>query len=139
VLSALVVRDAAAYAAVTAAYKLPQESETAAAARRAAVTTALLGAAQVPLETARACADVAALAAAVAARGNPNAASDAGIAALFAEAGAKGAAYNVRINVAALDDRSLGVPLLQEAQRLVEAASQHAADAVTRVEAALGA
>jgi glutamate formiminotransferase/formiminotetrahydrofolate cyclodeaminase len=138
-LSTLVVRDAEAYAEVSAAYKLPQEPEAAAATRNAAITTALLRAAQVPLETARACADVAAIAAAVAARGNTNAASDAGVAALLAEAGCKGAAFNVRINVAALEDRSLGAPLLKEAARLVEATGRHAADAIARVEAGLGA
>jgi glutamate formiminotransferase / formiminotetrahydrofolate cyclodeaminase len=136
-LSALVVRDAEAYAEVAAAYKLPQEPEAAAATRSAAVTTALLRAAQVPLETARACADVAELAAAVAARGNANAASDAGVAALLAEAGCKGAAFNVRINVAALEDRSVGAPLVDEAARLGEATGRRAADTVARVEAGL--
>jgi glutamate formiminotransferase / formiminotetrahydrofolate cyclodeaminase len=136
-LSALAVRDAEAYAAVAAAYRLPQEPESAAAARSLAVTTALLDAAQVPLETARACAEVAELAAAVAARGNANAASDAGIAALLAEAGCKGAALNVRINVAALDDRSPGTGLVQEAQRLVRTTVERAGEAAARVEGIL--
>ena len=136
-LSALVVRDAEAYADVSAAYKLPQEPESA-VTRNTAVTTALLRAAQVPLETARACADVAELAVAVATRGNTNAASDAGVAALLAEAGCKGAAFNVRINVAALDDRSLGATLVDEAARLVRVTSERAAEAVARVEAGLG-
>jgi glutamate formiminotransferase / formiminotetrahydrofolate cyclodeaminase len=139
VLSALVVRDAEAYAEVTAAYKLPQEPEAAAVTRGAAVTAALLRAAQVPLETARACADVADLAATVAVRGNTSAASDAGVAALLAEAGCKGAAFNVRINVAALEDRSLGAALLEQATGLVESATRRAADAVARVEATIGA
>jgi glutamate formiminotransferase/formiminotetrahydrofolate cyclodeaminase len=138
-LSALVARDAEAYAAVAAAYKLPQEPEAAAAVRREAVTAALLRAAAVPLETARACAAVAELALVVAARGNTNAASDAGIAALLADAGCKGAAFNVRINVAALDDRSLGAPLLEEANRLADTTSRRTAEAVATVEANLGA
>src|SRR6478672_6137630 len=54
-LSSLVARDAAAYAAVAAAYKLPKEPETAAVVRANAITQALLAAAAVPLETARAC------------------------------------------------------------------------------------
>jgi glutamate formiminotransferase/formiminotetrahydrofolate cyclodeaminase len=137
-LSALVARDAEAYAAVAAAYKLPQEPEAAAAVRHEAVTAALLRAAAVPLETARACAAVAELAIVVAARGNTNAASDAGIAALLADAGCKGAAFNVRINVAALEDRSLGADLLQEANRLAETTSRRAAEAVAAVEANLG-
>jgi glutamate formiminotransferase/formiminotetrahydrofolate cyclodeaminase len=138
-LAALVVRDAEAYAEVAAAYKLPQQPEAAATTRGAVVTAGLLRAAQVPLETARACAEVAELAAALAARGNTNAASDAGVAALLADAGCRGAAFNVRINVAALEDRSLGATLVDEATRLVEATSRHAAEAVARVEAGLGA
>src|SRR5688572_32734213 len=46
--------------------------------RTDAIDGALVGAAQVPLETARACSAVAALAAVAAERGNTNAASDAG-------------------------------------------------------------
>jgi glutamate formiminotransferase/formiminotetrahydrofolate cyclodeaminase len=138
-LAALVARDAEAYAEVAAAYKLPQESEAAAATRQTAVTTALIRAAQVPLETARACADVADLAAVVAEKGNTNAASDAGVAALLAEAGCKGAAFNVRINVAALDDRSAGAALLEDIRGLVARTQQRAAEAVQRVEAGLGA
>ena len=137
-LSSLVARDAAAYAAVAEAYKLPKEPDSAAAARRAAVTAALLEAAAVPLETARACARVAQLAAVVAQHGNTNAASDAGVAALLAEAGARGASYNVRINVASLDDKSVGAPLLDELARILSETSAHADRATAAVEAHLG-
>lgn len=133
-LSALVARDADAYAQVTEAYKLPQEPEAAATARREAVTAALLGAAQVPLATARACADVAALTVVVAARGNTNAASDAGVAALLADAACRGAMLNVRINVAALDDRTPGGPLLAEGARLVAATARSTAETIAAVD-----
>jgi glutamate formiminotransferase/formiminotetrahydrofolate cyclodeaminase len=63
--------------------------------------------------------------------------SDAGVAALLAEAACKGAAYNVRINVASLDDKSLGAPLVAEAMRLVKEASRHAGEAVAAVERAI--
>jgi glutamate formiminotransferase/formiminotetrahydrofolate cyclodeaminase len=119
-LAALVARDAEAYAAVAAAYKLPADTPELAAIRTAKVDAALLAAAAVPLETAAACADVAELALAVAERGNTNAASDAGIAALLADAGCVGASYNVRINVGSLSDRSLGAQLADDARRFVE-------------------
>ena len=77
-LTALIERDAASYAAVSTAYRLPKEPAGAAAARKVAIDTALLGAAAVPLETARACRRVADLAATLAMQGNPNAVSDAG-------------------------------------------------------------
>lgn len=136
-LSKLVARDADAYGAVSAAYKLPREPDSALAQRRAAITTALLGAAEVPLETARLCAQAAELASSVAAKGNSNAVTDSGVAALLASAGCKGAAYNVRINVASLDDRTLGQHLENEVTSLVEAAERHAAEACGYVERAL--
>ena len=136
-LAALVAADADSYTAVTDAYRLPKEPEDAAAVRRAAVERALLGAARVPLDTARACAEVARLAADCAERGNTNAVSDAGVAALLAAAATRGAAYNVRINIAALEDRGVGEPLAREAVALVEQATAHAARAAAAVERAL--
>jgi glutamate formiminotransferase/formiminotetrahydrofolate cyclodeaminase len=137
-LAVLAARDAEAYGAVSAAYKLPKEPAEAAARRKEAITAALLGASRVPLETARACAQVAELAATVAEEGNSNAASDAGVAALLADAACRGAAYNVRINVAALDDRSAGQELVDEARRCTETASRFAATATAAVELAIG-
>jgi glutamate formiminotransferase/formiminotetrahydrofolate cyclodeaminase len=136
-LSGLVARDATAFAAVAAAHKLPKEPAAAGAARSAAVTRALLMAAEVPLETARACARVAQLAVAVAEKGNTNAASDAGVAAVLAEAACKGASYNVRINVASLDDKSSGVSMLDEVRKLVARTSEYAARATAAAERAM--
>jgi glutamate formiminotransferase/formiminotetrahydrofolate cyclodeaminase len=138
-LSALVQRDAQSYTAVAEAYKMPKEPADAAAARAKAIEAALLGASEVPLETARACAEVAELAERTARLGNTNAVSDAGVGALLAEAACKGAAYNVRINVVALENPSAGRHLAEEASKIVERASKHAAAAVALVEKALGA
>ena len=115
----LVSNDAIVYTDVSTAYRMPKNNEAEIDARKQAITTALLAAAEVPLETARACAGVADLAADVAAKGNSNAITDAGVASLLADAGCKAAAYNVRINIASLDDRGRGEHLVQEAQELV--------------------
>ncbi|HSA57688.1 MAG TPA: formimidoyltransferase-cyclodeaminase, partial [Gemmatimonadaceae bacterium] len=136
-LTTLVARDARAYQAVTLAYKLPKEPADAAARRSAAVDDALVGAAEVPLETARACAAVAELAATVARQGNVNAVSDAGVAALLAEAACRGAAYNVRINVSSMSDRARGAPLARDAQELVARTARHAKETTDAVEAQL--
>ena len=138
-LTALVARDATAYDGVMNAYKLPKETDEQLAARTAAIDTALVHAAQVPLDTAKACAAVARLAATAATKGNSNAVSDAGVAALLAEAGCKGAAYNVRINVSSLSNRALGAPLLDELAGVVRDAMQHVGVATAAVEAAIGA
>jgi glutamate formiminotransferase/formiminotetrahydrofolate cyclodeaminase len=137
-LSALVARDAAAYGLVTDAYKLPSEPEDAANRRKTAITDALLGAAEVPFETARACADVAELAATCALKGNTNAVSDAGVAALLADAACRGAVYNVRINVSSLEDKSRGAGLIQEANQLLARTKQYVEQATGAVEAAIG-
>ena len=130
-------KDSEAYAAVSAAYKLPKDSDTAVKARDEAITKSLLGAAEVPLETARLCAQAAELAATVAAKGNSNAITDAGVAAMLAEAGCRGAAYNVRVNVMSLSDRSLGAHLEAEAMSLVALAESNAKEACAQVERAL--
>jgi len=137
-LSALVVKDAASYDAVSSAYKLPGEPDDAGAHRKAAITKALLGAAEVPLETARACADVAELCAIVAVKGNTNAISDAGVGALLADAACRGAVYNVLINVSALDDRSLGAGLVEEATQLRARTRDRVQLATDAVERAIG-
>jgi len=125
-LGGLVERDAKSYEAVMNAYKLPNEPAAASAARTKAIDNALVGAAAVPLETARACADVAELASLVGEKGNTNAISDAGVAALLAEAACKGAVLNVRINVASMTDKALGIGLLKEAQQMLAQASKAA-------------
>jgi glutamate formiminotransferase/formiminotetrahydrofolate cyclodeaminase len=137
-LSSLMKRDAEAYSQVMGAYKLPGESPADAAVKKEAMTNALLGAAEVPLETARACVRVLELAAAVAARGNTNAVSDAGVAALLAEAACKGAVYNVRINVSALEDKSKGARLVSECGRLLELAVERVQSVTALVERAIG-
>jgi glutamate formiminotransferase/formiminotetrahydrofolate cyclodeaminase len=73
----------------------------------------------------------------VAEKGNANAISDAGVAALLAQAACRGAAYNVRLNVQALDDKSKGAGLAREAEQLVKKAGELAERAVSAVERAL--
>jgi formiminotetrahydrofolate cyclodeaminase len=134
-LASLVARDASAYSVVAAAYKLPAETEAQQREKATRVDDALMHAAEVPLETARACAAVAELALAVARRGNTNAASDAGVAALLADAGCVGASYNVRINVIALADKARGTALAAEARQLVARTrdlSRHTTDIVEK-------
>ena len=136
-LAALVKRDAEAYSRVSAAYKLAKEPADAARQRAETITLALLEAAEVPLETARCCVDVARLASVVAEKGNSNAVTDAGVAALLAEAGCRGAAYNVRVNVQALDDKSRGSALERDAAQLVTQVAELAKKTTSIVERAL--
>jgi len=136
-LASLVKRDAEAYSHVSEAYKLPKEPADAAARRTEAVTSALLKAAEVPLETARASVEVAKVAVLVAEKGNTNAVTDAGVASLFAEAACKGADYNVRVNVSALDDPAKGARLASESRQLVKTVADLAARVAAKVESSL--
>ena len=132
--SSLVQQDADAYSRVSSAYKLPRDGPGS-EGRDATIAEALVEATRVPLETAEACADAAELAAVVAQDGNSNAVSDAGVAALLAEAGARGAAYNVRINVASLGSDPRGAPLAVAVARALDraaAAAQTARDVVEK-------
>lgn len=133
-LNELVALDSQSYAAVSSAYKLPKETAEQQETRGAAITAALVGASEVPLETARAAAEVAALAETVASKGNSNAVSDAGVAALLAEAACRGAAYNVRINIASLSDPEKGRALSEAAAEFVRQAAASAKRAVEEVE-----
>lgn len=101
-LDALRAADAGAFARVTDARARPAGTAPERAARDRALQEALLGAARVPHAVAAHAARVAELCAAVAARGNPNARTDAAVGAELALAAARAAFYNVRVNVATL-------------------------------------
>lgn len=110
--SALALADEDAYAKVTEALRLPAASPS----RAEEVAAALSGAADVPLAVAEAAAEVAVLAALVAKEGNDRLRGDALVAAELAEAGARGAAELVAINLAGRDD-----PRVRRAQDLAAA------------------
>jgi formiminotetrahydrofolate cyclodeaminase len=103
-LLALMDADAAAYEAVMASYRLPKDTDAEKSARSMAIQESLKRAAEVPFQIAGLCADVLDLDLPVAAKGNKNAASDAGSAALLAEAGLRAAILNVQINIAQIKD-----------------------------------
>jgi formiminotetrahydrofolate cyclodeaminase len=126
--------DADAYDAVVRARRLPKETDAQRAERASALAAAMGEAAETPMRTAELALEVVELAARIAAVGNRNAASDAGVAALLASTGARGAVLNVRINLPYLaddqhrDDLSRRVAVLEgrvdaslaEAVRLVD-------------------
>lgn len=96
--------DARAFDAVLAASRMPQGTSDEEVRRGVAIQEATLGAIATPLGVARLARRVLDLARQVATDGNPNAASDAGVAGLLAAAALRGALLNVQINLAQLTD-----------------------------------
>lgn len=133
----LVEEDTAAFSLVSAAYRLPRQTEAEKAARSAAIQTGLLECLRTPLEMMELAADVLALAVDAIADFNTSAASDLGVAALCLRAAAQGAWLNVRINLGSLKDavqaercRARGEAALARCERLADALYDAASRAV---------
>ena len=116
----LLQADVQVYTGVSQAYRMPRKTPEEKAARSAAIQQALKSAAQVPMQVAEACAQVLDLCTPAAEIGNVNLVSDAGVAALMAEAGLRSAALNVIINVNAIKDETYGNALGDELELLLE-------------------
>ena len=116
---ALVDEDTAAFNRIMDVFSMPKGTPEEKAARAAAMEEATLYAASVPLKTMEASLKALPLALEMARKGNPASASDAGVAALAAVAGIRGAALNVRINAAGLADKAPAEPLLKRADAIV--------------------
>ena len=101
-LTDLVEQDVAVYGKLSAAYKLPRATDAEKSSRTAAIQEALASAEAVPMAIGEACAQVLDLCTPIAEKGNLGAVSDAGVAALLAEAGLRSAALNVLINLGAI-------------------------------------
>lgn len=116
--------DAAAFEAVMGAFRLPKETEEQQAARTAAIQSATLNAAHIPLRSAENSVRIMELAVQCAERGLLSAISDAMSGFAMARASLTAAAYNVRINVNSLPDPSAGEKILAELAALEKEADK---------------
>ena len=122
-LTAAINEDVDAFNAVMGAYGLPREGDEQKAARAAAIQAALKQATDAPLRAVKACHEVIKLSAIVAEKGNINVISDAGVAALAANAGLRSAALNVYINAKSIKDREFAEIRLGEVNALTDLAA----------------
>jgi len=129
--------DAAAYGAFAEAMKLPRETDAERDARSSAMRVAARVAAEVPLRCVEACLEVIQAAESLAGRCNMNASSDLGVASLLAEAAARGAAANVRVNLPSVGDEAWAAETEARVTEVVEAITE-AASSCRRVVAAGG-
>jgi glutamate formiminotransferase/formiminotetrahydrofolate cyclodeaminase len=134
---AAVDRDTDAFNEVLAAMRLPKKSNAEIAARTVAMELANQQATRVPLEVVERSVEALELALLVARDGNPNAVTDAGVAAACALAAAEGAALNVRINLGSLSDEQWSVEARTTTERFLERARVKAGEVRAAVEAAL--
>lgn len=126
-LLSLADEDAAAYAVLASAFRMPRDGPEQKAARDEAIRSAARGAALAPLEILRAAHAVAAAAEAIAGRSNVSARSDVASAASLAEAAARGAAANVLVNLPLAGDDAFAETTSLEVARLVGEAETLAA------------
>lgn len=131
----LIDEDTAAFNRIMDCFSLPKNTEEEKAARAKAIEEATLYAAQVPLQTMETALKALPLALQMARSGNPASASDAGVAALAAVAGIRGARLNVRINIAGLTDKTPALPLLARADAIVAEALALETQVLTEVDA----
>lgn len=110
--------DTQAFASVRAAYRLPKGTEAEMAARRAAIQSAMINAARVPLRNAQRCAQVSALAAQLEGRANPRVISDLQCAAYLSRAGLQGCLANVDINLPGIKDPVAAEEIRDQARNL---------------------
>ena len=118
----LVNEDTEAFNKIMAAFGMPKATDDDKARRAEAIENATLFAAQIPLLTMKAAMKVLPLCRAMAETGNPNSVSDAGVGALAARSAVIGAALNVKINAASLQDKATAQSLIDEAEALVKQA-----------------
>ena len=123
----LVIKDSESYQGVMDARKLTRHTDIEEKRREEAIQEATKQAASVPLKIMEKSLEILNLSKTVAQKGNVNAVSDAGVAALMAQAAILGAGYNVKINLGSLEDQSFVEKIknaLQEIERQGESISQ---------------
>jgi len=103
-LTDLLEADVQAYTQLSQTMKMPRETDEQKATRATLMDKALKAATEVPMRVAEACVAIMALCPSAAEKGNTNAVSDVGVGILMAEAGLRGAALNVLINLGLIKD-----------------------------------
>jgi formiminotetrahydrofolate cyclodeaminase len=111
---ALAREDAGAYDGVIAARRLPKDSPEQKAARQAKIDESNRLATEIPMRTARLAVRVLETLPELVEKGNPNAASDVGSAALLLEAACEAALLNVGINLSGVPDAAFAGQMQRE-------------------------
>jgi formiminotetrahydrofolate cyclodeaminase len=116
--------DTAAFNLVIAAYRLPKDNPLEREQRSLAIQQALQAATELPLRVAEECLDVLGCCREAVRHGNPDALSDAGVAAVMAHGGVFGALLNVAINLGSIKDPAFRERLQADRDRIMGEADQ---------------
>lgn len=138
-LLALVDEDTESFNRVMDAFGLPKGSDEEKAARTEAIQAATQYAAEVPFRTMERTMDSFEIIRAMAAEGNPNSVSDAGVGALCARAAIRGAYLNVKINAAQLKDKEFAAEIVARGAEIDRLASEAEAEIMGIVESKIAA
>lgn len=116
----LAQEDSEAYDEVVEARRMPKEPEAEKTARQRRISVANRNAAEVPMRTAQAAVRLLAALPELAEKGNPNAVSDVGAAALLLDACVEGALLNVGINLSGIEEATFVAEMQRETAVLQE-------------------
>jgi formiminotetrahydrofolate cyclodeaminase len=133
-LNMLIDDDTDAFNEIMAAFRLSKDDPE---ARSAAIQKATIKATEVPLEVAKKSFEVFDLALIAAEKGNQNAITDIGVAALFAEAAVKGSLLNVRINVSSIKDEEKKAMFTKEMKEMLATVDEKKEAVIKKVEEVL--
>ncbi|MEI2696517.1 MAG: glutamate formimidoyltransferase [Saprospiraceae bacterium] len=114
----LVDEDTKAFNAIMESFRLPKNTAEEKSIRKKAIRKANLYAIEIPLKTMETAASCLPLLRAMIENGNPNSISDAGVGALCIQAAVSGAALNVQINAASLDDEVKKAAYFEKAETI---------------------
>ena len=114
----MVDEDTNAFNKIMEAFGLPKKTDEEKSIRKQAIQDATKYAIEVPFKTMQLCYQCMEVCKAMVETGNPNSISDAGVGALAARSGVKGAFLNVKINAKDLEDRTFAEKILTEGKEI---------------------
>lgn len=136
-LTAGIDKDTEAFNLVSAAFKMPKDTDEEKAARKQAIADGTLVATEVPFRTMQLGYEGLMLAKSMIGKSNPNAASDLGVAILNLTGCIKGAWLNVKINLPGVKDEAKGKYYAEEGKKMFDAADAVAHALYAQVEESL--
>jgi glutamate formiminotransferase/formiminotetrahydrofolate cyclodeaminase len=123
---AAIDEDTQAFNQMMDAMKMPKKSEQEKQTRDSAIQEATKLAIMVPFNTLELAEEAVNLAEDISRIGNTNALSDAGVAAISANAAAKAAFLNIKINMAGITDEHFKMDIMEKAQKTLQKINDHA-------------